>query len=105
MVICAKCAIKYDPHKPDPCLGFIPGVIHACCGHGIENDAYVAFGTLPSGESLSGHNYGDEFLVLRRKKAIKFFDLMNKAKNDPEEQWWNKSGFGIDDKQTWIKVK
>ena len=27
--------MTYDNKKPDPCLGgYIPGVAHACCGHG-----------------------------------------------------------------------
>ena len=27
----------------DPCLGVLPGVSYACCGHGDPDDAYVAF--------------------------------------------------------------
>lgn len=29
--------------KPDPCLGKLPGVKHACCGHGKKESAYVMF--------------------------------------------------------------
>jgi hypothetical protein len=34
-------------HKPptaddhDACLGTLPGVMNACCGHGVSEDAYV----------------------------------------------------------------
>lgn len=31
-----------DGSAPDPCLGgFLSGVAFACCGHGVENVAYV----------------------------------------------------------------
>lgn len=37
---CARVAAPSDEVdgslSPDPCLGFIPGVTSACCGHGIE---------------------------------------------------------------------
>lgn len=28
---------------PDPCLGTLPGVTNACCGHGNPDDSYVCF--------------------------------------------------------------
>lgn len=35
----------------DPCLGKLPGVINACCGHGNPKEAYVQFenGTIVKG--------------------------------------------------------
>ena len=46
---CKKCGgIKggYDPQTgeelPDPCLGKLPGVISACCGHG-QFKSYIIF--------------------------------------------------------------
>lgn len=39
------------PEGPDACIGLLPGVIEACCGHGIVADAYV---TLVSGVVLRG---------------------------------------------------
>jgi hypothetical protein len=27
----------------DPCLGVLPGVRYACCGHGVRSTAYVRF--------------------------------------------------------------
>lgn len=39
---CPNCGRKIDPNDPvDPCLGRIPGVQHACCGHGIEDMYFV----------------------------------------------------------------
>lgn len=37
---CGQCAP--DRLAPDPCLGLLPGVYAACCGHGLLNSAYVA---------------------------------------------------------------
>lgn len=29
--------------EPDPCLGNLPGVTNACCGHGEAKDSYMCF--------------------------------------------------------------
>lgn len=36
----------------DPCLGTLLGVMNACCGHGVGNEAYVQFldGSIIHGE-------------------------------------------------------
>lgn len=39
---CKKCN-KIAVSDFDPCLGLLPGVKHACCGHGIKNEAYIIF--------------------------------------------------------------
>jgi hypothetical protein len=42
--LCAKCGELCVRGEPDPCLGYLPGVAHACCGHGEPTKvAYVAF--------------------------------------------------------------
>jgi hypothetical protein len=49
---CAACGLKplgIDPTTnglggPDGCLGYLPGVDFACCGHGIPEDEYVKAG-------------------------------------------------------------
>jgi len=28
---------------PDPCLGHLPGVTNACCGHGNSRESYICF--------------------------------------------------------------
>jgi hypothetical protein len=37
---CIACHQLAEPHGPDPCLGWLPGVKAACCGHGVE-EPYV----------------------------------------------------------------
>lgn len=43
-VDCRSCGRTYEPgEEPDPCLGTLPGVAEACCGHGNGSKAYVLF--------------------------------------------------------------
>ncbi len=42
---CMKCG-KYatlGKGEVDPCLGILPGVDNACCGHGIHGESYIRF--------------------------------------------------------------
>ena len=38
---CAECGVIPEPNGPDPCIGWLPGVRAACCGHGGRSEAYV----------------------------------------------------------------
>lgn len=38
---CKECKMIVTQGKPDPCLGYLPDVAHACCGHGDPKQAYV----------------------------------------------------------------
>ena len=43
---CKKCGLIFDGSDaghPDPCLGNLPGVDNACCGHGVRSEAYIRF--------------------------------------------------------------
>ena len=43
---CAKCGKTFEGSNngdADPCLGNLPGVDNACCGHGAPESAYVRF--------------------------------------------------------------
>jgi len=40
---CRKCNKKFGINKPDQCLGKLPGVKFACCGHGVKEQAYIRF--------------------------------------------------------------
>jgi len=43
---CKKCGAKFEGSNngdPDPCLGVLPGVDNACCGHGVPEMAYIRF--------------------------------------------------------------
>lgn len=33
---CPQCHQLPTPEGHDACLGYIPGVLHACCGHGVQ---------------------------------------------------------------------
>ncbi len=53
---CMKCGAEEwsgsdDCNHPDKCLGVLPGVDNACCGHGIPERAYIRFtnGTVVKG--------------------------------------------------------
>ena len=39
---CGYCGLYNTPEGHDACLGTLPGVINACCGHG-HDPAYVQF--------------------------------------------------------------
>lgn len=39
---CGKCG-KVFQGDCDPCLGMLPGVVNACCGHGVAAESYIKF--------------------------------------------------------------
>jgi hypothetical protein len=74
--LCGKTPTEFVDKQPiDPCLGLIPGVSHACCGHGSRwayksrPMAYVVIGGRP-GEPCYEL---DEYRVLNGEKALAFF--------------------------------
>lgn len=42
---CGHCGKPNTPEGYDACLGALPGVINACCGHGSPGEAYVQLST------------------------------------------------------------
>lgn len=40
---CGHCNEFATPEGHDPCLGTLPGLMNACCGHGKAKEAYVQF--------------------------------------------------------------
>jgi hypothetical protein len=42
---CKKCGALYPlgEGEVDPCLGILPGVDNACCGHGVRSKSYIRF--------------------------------------------------------------
>lgn len=40
---CAHCGKPDTPEGHDACLGVLPGVENACCGHGIPENAFINF--------------------------------------------------------------
>ena len=55
---CGHCGEKATSEDHDACLGTLPGVMNACCGHGEEKEAYVQF---HNGEILRGADAKDFF--------------------------------------------
>jgi hypothetical protein len=51
--VCVTCHRICDTGRPDACLGVIPGVSHACCGHGEVDHAYVVLGGAPGQDCLT----------------------------------------------------
>jgi len=41
---CKRCGLLPTPDGYDACLGYIPNVISACCGHGVEKSYKVNYG-------------------------------------------------------------
>lgn len=57
--ICGHCGIKRTPEGHDGCIGTLPNVMNACCGHGETRHAYVQFNHIdydqdPNKFSISG---------------------------------------------------
>ena len=40
---CGHCNLPNRDDECDPCLGKLPGVANACCGHGVPGDSYIQF--------------------------------------------------------------
>lgn len=40
--LCGRKAVNVGGKYPDPCMGLLPDVAQACCGHGVQR-AYVAW--------------------------------------------------------------
>lgn len=50
---CGECGEPNTAEGHDACIGALPGVMNACCGHGVTAEAYVQFegGGLISGQA------------------------------------------------------
>ena len=40
---CGHCGLSNTPEGHDGCIGTLPNVINACCGHGQNSEAYIQF--------------------------------------------------------------
>lgn len=38
---CGYCGLDFTKEGHDGCLGELPNVMNACCGHGEKSDAYI----------------------------------------------------------------
>lgn len=53
---CGHCDKKSTDEGRDACLGTLPGVMNACCGHGVMSQAYIQF---DNGVTIRGFNIDD----------------------------------------------
>lgn len=76
--VCPECHLTRGPDRCDPCIGKLPGVLFACCGHGGRAkancpDGYILFenGVTIRFERLTqvGPHYTPE--EVRRSKVVK----------------------------------
>lgn len=51
--ICPHCNIERTSEGYDGCLGYIEGVIEACCGHGDFKPHWKPYAVLESGERIT----------------------------------------------------
>lgn len=59
---CGYCSLERTPEGHDGCIGTLPGVMNACCGHGEERMAYIQY---PDGSVVQGASAVSEFERLR----------------------------------------
>lgn len=71
---CRKCNKTIVGYVPDPCLGLLPGVSHACCGHG-KCQPYVVIGGTPDQDCSTI----PDKRILTGLAAKTFFSLMANA--------------------------
>lgn len=58
---CGHCGLQRTREGHDACLGTLPGVANACCGHGEQNEAYIQY---EDGRHISGEEAVVEFVRL-----------------------------------------
>ena len=74
---CGFCGLANTKEGHDGCLQTLPGVMNACCGHGVDREAYVQF---DSGHRVSGAE-ALEFI----KKGEADTDPVEQAEVEPPE--------------------
>ena len=62
---CGNCGQMRTPEGYDACIGTLPNVMNACCGHGEIKDAYIEFA---DGSRLDGEAACDGFRRLSKNK-------------------------------------
>ena len=49
---CVQCGLLAAPDGPDPCLGLLPDVRAACCGHGVDEPYVLVHYTVRGQQAL-----------------------------------------------------
>lgn len=60
---CGACGKIRTPAGHDGCLGTLPGVSNACCGHGSDREAYVQFDDGSEARGLEALRVFDQMVV------------------------------------------
>ena len=69
---CIKCGKLWPiDGGPDHCLGTLPGVDNACCGHGYPEDAYIRF---RNGVVIKGFDVIEYTEKLKKKRPLKIIN-------------------------------
>lgn len=63
---CGFCNKHSTPEGHDACLGTLPGIMNACCGHGQTKEAYVQF---MDGVCIRGDDAATVMDVLRKHRT------------------------------------
>ena len=63
---CGHCKKPKTEEGYDSCLGTLPNVMNACCGHGQDDEAYIQY---PDGSDIRGKDAIDiiKYLKLRQE--------------------------------------
>lgn len=64
---CGKYSIKDGHEEYDACLGKLPDLMNACCGHGTDNEAYVQYW---DGKVISGVDAIMTINELKKEKTM-----------------------------------
>lgn len=62
---CGHCGLANTLEDHDGCLGTLPGVMNACCGHGVTREAYVQFWDK---ECVRGEDALDMMTILKKPR-------------------------------------
>lgn len=63
--------------RPDTCIGYLPGVFNACCGHGDPDHAYLSFGSSKT-----------DYVTITGHDALRIMIWMRKALGDESRPEW-----------------
>ncbi len=64
---CGFCGKEDTKEGHDGCLGILPNIMNACCGHGVEKDAYLQYW---DGNILRGKQATDEIKSITSNKGV-----------------------------------
>ena len=101
---CGHCGLHNTPEGHDGCLGTLPGLMNACCGHGTTRDAYIQFedeSCLRGEEAINWmQEHGGGVLNMERK----WIDINGSIEINVEEETFNKEFLRWLESKGWLFV-